>query len=49
MYREQLKPPCRHSRKSGAWFRTQWSVHRPPFYGSVDIRNAGYKISSIDM
>ena len=23
--------------------------HRPPFYGSVDIRNAGYKMASIDM
>ncbi|STZ76270.1 glutamate--cysteine ligase [Bergeriella denitrificans] len=31
------------------WFRSQWNAHRPPFYGSVDIRNAGYKISSIDM
>ena len=31
------------------WFRTQWNEHQPPFYGSVDIRNAGYKISSIDM
>lgn len=35
--------------KIEAWFRTQWNAHRPPFYGSVDIRNAGYKISSIDM
>ena len=32
-----------------AWFRSQWAVHRPPFYGSVDIRNAGYKMASIDM
>ncbi|MCF7528721.1 glutamate--cysteine ligase [Neisseria lisongii] len=35
--------------KIEAWFRTQWQQHKPPFYGSVDIRNAGYKISSIDM
>lgn len=35
--------------KIEAWFRTKWNAHRPPFYGSVDIRNAGYKISSIDM
>ena len=27
-----------------AWFRRQWSEHKPPFYGSVDIRNAGYKM-----
>ncbi|WP_373740141.1 glutamate--cysteine ligase [Neisseria sp.] len=31
------------------WFRGQWRVHKPPFYGSVDIRNAGYKMASIDM
>ncbi len=35
--------------KIEAWFRSQWAVHRPPFYGSVDIRNAGYKMASIDM
>ena len=32
-----------------AWFRAKWQQHTPPFYGSVDIRNAGYKMSSIDM
>lgn len=32
-----------------AWFRAKWQQHRPPFYGSVDLRNAGYKMSSIDM
>lgn len=32
-----------------AWFRSQWQQHTPPFYGSVDIRNAGYKMASIDM
>ena len=32
-----------------AWFRQKWKQHRPPFYGSVDIRNAGYKMASIDM
>lgn len=35
--------------KIEAWFRQQWAQHKPPFYGSVDIRNAGYKIASIDM
>ena len=35
--------------KIEAWFRQQWTQHQPPFYGSVDIRNAGYKIASIDM
>lgn len=32
-----------------SWFRAQWRQHRPPFYGSVDIRNSGYKLASIDM
>ena len=32
-----------------AWFRAQWRTHTPPFYGSVDIRNSGYKMASIDM
>lgn len=32
-----------------AWFRQKWQAHHPPFYGSVDIRNAAYKISSVDM
>ena len=35
--------------KIEAWFRQQWCAHKPPFYGSVDIRNAGYKMASIDM
>ncbi len=35
--------------KIEVWFRQQWAQHKPPFYGSVDIRNAGYKIASIDM
>ena len=44
----EAKILCNHA-KIEAWFRSQWNEHRPPFYGSVDIRNAGYKISSIDM
>lgn len=32
-----------------SWFRDQWQQHRPPFYGSVDLRNAAYKISPVDM
>lgn len=30
------------------WFRGQWQDHTPPFYGSVDLRNAGYKLAPID-
>ena len=35
--------------KIEAWFRSKWKEHKPPFYGSVDIRNSGYKMASIDM
>jgi|SRR3989339_80101 len=31
-----------------AWFRKQWQKTPPPFYGSVDIRNSGFKISPVD-
>ncbi|MDR1662003.1 MAG: glutamate--cysteine ligase [Azoarcus sp.] len=31
------------------WFREQWRDHMPPFYGSVDLRNAGFKLAPIDM
>ncbi len=32
-----------------SWFRGKWREHQPPFYGSVDLRNSGYKLASIDM
>ena len=31
------------------WFRLQWQEHTPPFYGSVDLRNAGFKLAPVDM
>lgn len=31
------------------WFRMQWQAHAAPFYGSVDLRNAGYKLAPVDM
>jgi glutamate--cysteine ligase len=31
------------------WFRLQWQDHAPPFYGSVDLRNAGFKLAPVDM
>ncbi|MDR1424922.1 MAG: glutamate--cysteine ligase [Azoarcus sp.] len=31
------------------WFREQFRAHMPPFYGSVDLRNAGYKLAPVDM
>lgn len=30
------------------WFRSQWLSHIPPFYASVDLRNAGFKLSPVD-
>jgi glutamate--cysteine ligase len=31
------------------WFRTQWLEHTVPFYGSVDLRNSGFKLAPVDM
>ena len=31
------------------WMRGQWQEHTPPFYGSVDLRNAGFKLAPVDM
>ncbi|MCV2353186.1 glutamate--cysteine ligase [Paucibacter sp. B2R-40] len=30
------------------WFRLEWMEHTPPFYSSVDLRNAGYKLAPVD-
>lgn len=32
-----------------AWFKEQWQQTPPPVYGSVDLRNGGYKVAPIDM
>ena len=34
--------------KIEAWFRQQWVDVPPPFYASVDLRNAGYKLAPVD-
>ncbi|MFQ5659679.1 MAG: glutamate--cysteine ligase [Gammaproteobacteria bacterium] len=31
-----------------SWFRCQWRLTPAPFYASVDLRNAGFKIAPID-
>jgi glutamate--cysteine ligase len=31
------------------WFQTQWQKTTAPVYGSVDLRNAGFKLAPIDM
>ncbi|MDR1228861.1 MAG: glutamate--cysteine ligase [Azoarcus sp.] len=38
-----------HATAIERWFREQWHGHIPPFYGSVDLRNAGFKLAPIDM
>jgi glutamate--cysteine ligase len=30
------------------WFRLEWQERTPPFYTSVDIRNAGFKLAPVD-
>ncbi len=31
------------------WFRAQWQDHIPPFYGSTDLRNSGFKLAPVDL
>ncbi|KAB7624471.1 glutamate--cysteine ligase [Alkalilimnicola sp. S0819] len=31
-----------------AWLRQQWRLTPAPFYGSVDLRNAGFKLAPVD-
>lgn len=38
-----------HRKEIHAWFESQWQLSLPPVYGSVDLRNAGFKIAPIDM
>ncbi len=30
------------------WLRSQWHDHAAPFYASVDLRNAGFKLAPVD-
>jgi glutamate--cysteine ligase len=30
------------------WFRLEWQEQTPPFYCSVDLRNAGFKLAPVD-
>ena len=30
------------------WFRLEWQEHTPPFYCSVDLSNAGFKLAPVD-
>jgi glutamate--cysteine ligase len=37
-----------HAAEIEAWFRSQWRRTPAPFYCSVDLRNAGFKLAPID-
>ncbi len=38
-----------HPKKIEDWFETQWEKYTAPIYGSVDLRNAGFKLAPVDM
>lgn len=38
-----------HREEIATWFAAQWKLTTPPVYGSVDLRNAGFKLAPIDM
>ena len=35
-------------RRSSVGSATQWQEHAVPFYASVDLRNAGFKLAPVD-
>ncbi len=37
-----------HQAEIESWFRNQWRQTPAPFYASVDLRNAGYKLAPVD-
>lgn len=37
-----------HQPEIESWFRRQWQGTPAPFYASVDLRNAGFKLSPVD-
>ncbi len=37
-----------HQTDIESWFRNQWRITPAPFYASVDLRNAGYKLAPVD-
>lgn len=37
-----------HQMQVESWLREQWSLTPAPFYASVDLRNAGFKLAPVD-
>lgn len=38
-----------HATEIEHWMRAQWLDHMPPFYGSTDLRNSGFKLAPVDL
>ncbi len=38
-----------HAAEIEQWMRTQWLDRMPPFYGSTDLRNSGFKLAPVDL
>jgi len=38
-----------HRTEIEQWFRSQWQDTLPPFYGSTDLRNSGFKLAPVDL
>src|SRR5689334_21342761 len=38
-----------HQEAIEEWFKAQWKITPAPVYGSVDLRNAGFKLAPVDM
>jgi glutamate--cysteine ligase len=38
-----------HATEIERWMRTRWQDHVPPFYGSTDLRNSGFKLAPVDL
>ncbi len=46
----ELEKIClQHQHEIEHWFRSKWHTNKPPFYGSVDLRNSSYKLTPVDM
>ena len=46
--RPRAEDPRRNTPAIERWFRLEWQEHTPPFYCSVDLRNAGFKLAPVD-
>lgn len=43
------KQVLNHQAEIEAWFKEQWKLSPAPVYGSVDLRNSGFKLAPVDM